>query len=101
MKLRIEAEAEAELRDAASWYESRRTGLGLEMLAEVDEGIERIRRTPFQFARLETNPDEQTVRRLLLRRFPFQLIYEVAKEEIQLLAVAHTRRRPGYWKHRR
>jgi toxin ParE1/3/4 len=101
MKLRIDAEAQAELQEAVLWYESRRTGLGLELLAEVDEGIERIRKTPFQFARLETMPDEQTIRRLLLRRFPFKLIYEVVEDELHVLAIAHTQRRPGYWKHRR
>ena len=54
---------------------------------------------------LYTNPHlgphfEGTFRRKLLRRFPFQLIYEVTAEEVLLVAVAHLRRRPGYWRDR-
>jgi len=100
MKLRIEAAAKEELRAAAAWYDLQRDGLGLELLAEVDSGVQRIRRAPLQFPRLETVPEEPHVRRLSLDRFPFALIYEESDEEIRILAVAHASRRPGYWKSR-
>ncbi len=45
-------------------------------------------------------PDERTIRRFLLRRFPYVIIYEIVSDEIHILAVAHTKRRPGYWKNR-
>ena len=101
MKLRIVAEAEEELRDASAWYEGRQGGLGVELLAAVDEAVRRIQQAPRQFARVEAMPDEENVRRLLLRRFPFKLVYEIGDDEIRVLAVAHMQRRPGYWKHRR
>lgn len=40
-------------------------------------------------------------RRLLMRRFPYSVIYSVAGDEIRILAVAHHSRRPGYWRARR
>ncbi len=71
-----------------------------EMLAAVDAGIQRILRDPKRFSLLETLPPEEGVRRLLLKRFPFSIVYEIGDEEVQILAVAHGRRRPGYWKGR-
>ena len=100
MKLRIDPNAEAEAREAAAWYEQQRSGLGLEFLAAVDEAVQRIRHDPHRFGRLETLPEEENVRRLILDRFAYAMIYELGHEEIRLLAVAHTRRRPGYWQHR-
>jgi plasmid stabilization system protein ParE len=101
MKLRIEVEAEDELREAMVWYDSQQAGLGLDLLAEVDDGIQRILRDPHRFANLESVPEERAVRRLLLRRFPYGVIYEVLKDEIHVLAIAHNRRKPGYWRSRK
>ena len=100
MKLRIDAAAREELREAAARYNLQRNGLGLEFLAEVDRGVQRIRRAPLQFPQLESVPEEPNVRRLLLKRFPFALIYEAREMEICILAIAHTSRRPGYWRGR-
>jgi plasmid stabilization system protein ParE len=101
MKLRIDPAAEEEARQAAQWYEERRVGLGLEFLAAVDAALQRIRDDPLQFPTLETLPDEPSVRRFLLKRFPYAIVYEVVSSDIQILAVAHARRRPEYWKKRR
>lgn len=101
MKLRIDPSAEAELREDAAWYEEQRSGLGSEFLAAVDAGIQQIRRDPYRFARIESVPDEENVRRLQLNRFPYIIIYEVISSEVCILAVAHAHRRPGYWRDRR
>jgi plasmid stabilization system protein ParE len=101
MKLRIDPEADAETREAGAWYEQRRPGLGLEFLAAVDSAVQRIRKAPGRYPRLETLPGEEAVRRLVLDRFPYTIIYEVVEDEIRILAVAHTHRRPNYWQHRR
>ena len=77
MKLRIHAAAEQEARQAAQWYEDRRVGLGFEFLAAVDTALQRIGDDPLQFPVLETLPDEPSVRRFLLKRFPYTIIYEV------------------------
>ena len=71
-----------------------------EFLAAVDTALQRIGDDPLQFPVLETLPDEPSVRRFLLKRFPYTIIYEVVSPEIQVLAVAHVRRRPQYWKKR-
>ena len=97
MKLRIEAAADAETRQAAQWYEQQRAGLGIEFLAAVDEAIQQIGRSPERFPRLETLPEEEVVRRHLLNRFPYAIVYEATTTEIRIIAVAHTRRRPNYW----
>jgi plasmid stabilization system protein ParE len=101
MRLRIDPAAGEETKEAAQWYEDRRPGLGLEFLAAVDAGIQQIRNEPRRFARLETIPEEENVRRFLMDRFPYIIIYELTADEIRILAVAHTRRRPGYWRRRR
>ena len=67
----------------------------------VDEAVQRIRIDPLAFALLETLPDEPNVRRFLLNRFPYAIIYEVVSTEIRILAVAHARRRPQFWEKRR
>ena len=100
MNLRIEATAEAEAREAAEWYEQQRTGLGLEFLVAVDQAIQQIGVAPERFPRLETLPDEELVRRHLLTRFPYAVVYEMTASEIRIIAVAHTRRRPNYWLNR-
>jgi toxin ParE1/3/4 len=100
MKLRIDPAAEEETQEAAEWYEDRRLGLGLEFLAAVDAGVQRIRHDPLAFPLLETLPEEHNVRRFVLARFPYAIIYELLSNEIRILAIAHTRRRPGYGKKR-
>ena len=100
MNLLIDPAAEEETREAAAWYEQQRPGLGLEFLAAIDTAIQRIRRAPAQFSRLETLPEEESVRRALTDRFPYAVIFEEGEEEIRVLAVAHTRRRPNYWRRR-
>lgn len=100
MKLRIDPAAVAETQEASQWYENRRGGLGLEFLAAVDAGVQRVRHDPLAFALLETLPEEPNVRRCLLPRFPYAIIYEIDSTEIRILAIAHARRRPGYWKNR-
>jgi hypothetical protein len=67
MKLRIDPAAEEETQEAAEWYEDRRLGLGLEFLAAVDAGVQRIRHDPLAFPLLETLPEEHNVRRFVLR----------------------------------
>jgi toxin ParE1/3/4 len=101
MKLRIDPAAKLELAHAAGWYEDRRRGLGLEFLAVVDAALQTICGNPLRCAHLETLPEEPGVRRVLLNRFPYAIVFEVAVDEVWILAIAHTRRRPGYWHDRR
>jgi len=95
--VRISEPASDELTDAVRWYETRRPGLGAELFDAVDARIEDIERQP----EIETAayPDPRT-RRVLVARFPYQPVYQLDRNEIVVLAIAHLNRRPGYWEHR-
>ena len=96
MNVRLHPEAEGEFRDAVIWYEHQRGGLGSEFILCIDEAIERIRRNP------ETYPKVyKSIRRIVVRRFPFALFYEISGAEIRVLAIFHSRRDPSRWQRRK
>ena len=95
MTVRFHEEADIEFREAILWYEHQRTGLGLEFVLCVDEAIERIRRSPEMYPTIH-----KSFRRIVVRRFPFALFYEIVSTEIRVLAVFHSRRDPARWKSR-
>ena len=101
MKLKIHPEASGDLRDAIHWYESQRAGLGAELFAVIDAAFAKIASNPEFCPRLETWTVDGDIRRLLVPRFPYAVVFEIVGEEIQVLAVTHTGRRPHYWAQRR
>jgi plasmid stabilization system protein ParE len=86
-------EAEADVTDAAAWYESQRerAGLGREFLQEFRAATEKLRRDPLLFQAVFA-----PIRRILLRRFPFAVFYEVVGREVVVLTCAHTSRDPEF-----
>ena len=92
----IHADAEAELREALERYERERAGLGGEFRAEFEAALERIRQNPYLYAA----EDESAARHCPLQRFSYSLVYVDLEEHIWIVAVAHHRRRPGYWARR-
>jgi len=84
-----------ELIEAELYYESCSHGLGNRFLDSVENAIDFIRQNPLVF-----RPDELGRRKYIIKKFPYLLIYKVEKESIFILAVAHTARKPGYWKSR-
>ena len=95
MKWRVETAAQAELEEAAAWYETQRTGLSAEFLDEFDKGIRLISEHPKAW-----KPVGRRVRQYRLNRFPYGIIYQLREDEIFVVAVAHLHRRPGYWRRR-
>ena len=92
MKVKLLPLARRELEDAADWYDEQAIGLGQEFLDEVDGALARIVSYP------ESCPEiEPGLRRCLLARFPYCLIYETAGETLVVAVVAHLRREPRYW----
>ena len=89
--------ASEEFTAAIRWYESRRSGLGGEFYDAVVREIERIQEFPEIGA-----PDgaRLTHRRVRVTRFPYTIAYRIREQDIYVVAVAHTSRRPGYWNHR-
>ena len=89
-------DAAAEYDAAFDWYRERSLDAALKFDAEVDRAIVQIAEAP----KLWASAAHSTCR-FLLRRFPFVLIYrERASGDIQIVAVTHTSRKPGYWKQR-
>jgi toxin ParE1/3/4 len=95
--VRFSPEVRDELAEAALWYEARRAGLGAEFLSEVEAVLPLLESRPHSFPRLEGLAPTLEVRRALLPRFPYALVFLVRPEELRVLAVAHAKRRPGYW----
>lgn len=85
--------AEAEHLEHVAFYESRQAGLGARYLDEIEVAIALICEAPQRY------PIEGAagLRRLHLRQFPMTLIFREVEGEVQILAVAHKRRRPAYW----
>ena len=93
MKLVVADAALAELQEAASFYAARGNAeLGLAFTAEFERAANLVLANPLLGA-LFRGPS----RRYLLRRFPYSIIYQPAGEQLRIIAVAHHRRRPGYW----
>jgi toxin ParE1/3/4 len=93
MNYRFHPAAEAEHLEQIVFYESRQQGLGSRYRTHFLRTIERICEAPAQYA-VEQPPD---IRRARLRLFPLTVLYREQSGVIQILAVAHFRRRPGYW----
>jgi toxin ParE1/3/4 len=97
VKLVVSPAALAELRDAAAFYTLKaNVELGLAFVAEFERTANFVLSNPLLGAVFRG-----TRRRYFLRRFPYGIIYQVTDEELRILAVAHHRRRPGYWAHRK
>ena len=92
----VRPEAEDDLKEAYSWYEDKRIGLGYDFLLQVDAGLNFIARNP------NIHPIEyKGTRKHLVKRFPYKIIYLVQNEQIIVLAVIHGRRSPALIKKRR
>jgi len=95
-RIELHEAAAAEYDAAFDWYLGRSAGVARRFSDEVDRALRQIIKSPQTWA---TAPFR--TRRFLLSRFPFTLVYrELNSGDIQVVAVAHTSRRPGYWKQR-
>ena len=96
-RLVIRPEAEADLSNAAVWYDNREPGLGLELISEVQSAIARALKNPESFTRVRRNPK---VSRVLTRRFPYRVFFIVRSDAIVVFAVLHAARHDRVWKQR-
>ena len=96
MTLRLHPEAEADLREAADYYRKQAdSGVATSFLAESERTLGVIESRPLIGAAVAGG-----FRRLPMRRFPFSVFYEVVSGDVRVLAIAHHRRKPGYWHQR-
>lgn len=89
-------DAEQEFNEAIDYYEVCKKGLGYEFAIEVRLTIDRILIYPTAWHIMERN-----IRRALVNRFPYGVIYTFNENEVYILAVMHLNRKPGYWKSRK
>jgi len=89
--------AEEEAADAAEWYESRSAGLAADFLAAIGAVVRRMRRFPLSGPAVAAVGSRVPIRRLLVEGFPYSICYVVFTSHVQVLAIAHTSRKPGYW----
>ncbi|MGR3292459.1 MAG: type II toxin-antitoxin system RelE/ParE family toxin [Candidatus Scalindua sp.] len=88
-------QAEQEMIEAAKYYESQTAGLGTDYLSEIERAVATIAESPKMWPIVEAK-----LRRRLVRRFPFGILYFIDSNEIVVVAVAHLSRKPGYWRER-
>lgn len=99
-KLTLSAEARRELREATVSYEMRNRGMGRELLMAARDCFRRIEANPTEGSPMAMVPEDVGARRVLLKRFPYAIIYIELDAQVRVLAFAHLRRKPGYWKSR-
>ena len=92
MRVRLHPEARAELREARRWYYERSPLSATAFAHAVDNSVSRIAEAPTRYPLAE-----QGTRKFVLQRFPFNVFYRQDETEIIIVAVAHQKRRPGYW----
>ena len=87
----------AEIDHEVDYYESRQAGLGTVLEDEIDAAFSLILRFPEAAPQWRERPDRRVT---ALNRFPFTIPYQITREDIVVLALAHTSRRPDYWSRR-
>ena len=88
-------EAEVDFLEAINYYEGCAQGLGLDFSLEVYTSIQLITQHPRAWT-----THEGDIRRCLIHRFPFGILYSIENQSILILAVMNLRQEPGYWKSR-
>ena len=95
--IRTAKPASEELTAAVQWYERQRAGLGGELFDAILGTIDCISESPEAGSSFKS----LDARRMLVAGFPYQIVYRISADEIRILAFAHFRRRPGFWRRRR
>ena len=94
-KLFIHDDARTEYIESYAWYSERGGHIAEAFEREVEHALEALQEVPDRWPVYVG-----TWRRMLLRRFPFGIVYGVMDNQIVVIAIMHTRRKPGYWKNR-
>ena len=87
--------ADEELVSAIDWHLARSGRAAAGFAREIDHAIQRIGESPARYPVTRFGR-----RRFVLMKYPFDLVYRVLPTEVEIIAVAHHARRPGYWRKR-
>ncbi|MFO7580013.1 type II toxin-antitoxin system RelE/ParE family toxin [Nitrosomonas halophila] len=99
-KARILQEAANETIAAASWYDKERDGLGAEFANAVETAIDLIEADMLPLSPMPGKSGAKGLKRLILKRFPYDIVVIESTDEVIIIAVAHHSRKPGYWRQR-
>jgi len=91
----IHPDADEEIIAAARYYELQQANLGKRFLTSVEDGLSRLKVNPLLFPTVDGN-----IRQCLTRIFPFGILFRDTGPRIEIIAVMHLKREPGYWKSR-
>ena len=94
-KIEFHPAALAEAEAARDWYAERSLPVARAFIAELSHAVDRVAAAPQRWPLF--TPD---TRRFVFPRFPFSLIYRLTRTSLQIIAIAHAKRRPGYWQER-
>ncbi len=96
MKARLTTEADQDAQQAIDWYDERDNELGDDFLRKINDCITSIEENPQQFPVVH-----RQMRRALVRRFPYEILFEIVNQEIIIYAIYHCAGDPEIWKRRR
>jgi toxin ParE1/3/4 len=99
--VRIHEAASQEAVEAATWYELKQPGLGVEFQRAIDAALDLLEEEIVPLSPVPSSAQARGVKRLILKRFPFDLVVVERRTEVFVIAFAHHARRPGYWRQRR
>jgi plasmid stabilization system protein ParE len=85
----VQSEAILEIQKAFEWYEDNRSGLGYEMIQEIEEGFERLSKHPHHYS--ATNKKYRKVR---INRFPYMIVFEIEDTKVIIIALRHIKQEP-------
>ena len=88
-------EARAEFDEAANWYDQQKLGLGIDFIKHVDKAIDAIAKMPRMHQIVHKN-----VRRAVVRKYPYVVLYQVEADHLLIVAVFHCKRDPSIWQGR-
>lgn len=93
--IRLVPGARAEFDADTDWYEEKQVGLGVDFVAKVPDVLDRIAKNPQLHAKVHGD-----VRKAIVRKFPYIVLYVEEPEEVVVIAVFHTSRNPAIWQQR-
>ena len=100
VRVRILEEAADEAIEAAAWYEEQRPGLGIEFARAFHTALDLLEEEIVPLSNMPGSAGREGAKRLILSRFPYDVVVLEHREALIVVAVAHHSRRPGYWRDR-
>ena len=96
----IHPDAAEEAEQVTGWYEKEHPGLGRDFEAAVDAAMNLLEGNPIPSVPVLGASAEQRVKRLILKRFPYDVVFVERTDHVWVIAFAHHSRRPGFWRDR-